>query len=176
VSSKENKQLAKERREKERQKKATIRKVKIGGIVLVVVLVVGALSYVTVQDYQDAKAAEAAAETEDTTEESTEDASDSDTSLNTTEGTVVAEGDTVNIDYTGYLNGEAFDGGSTNGAGTDLELGSGTYIDGFEEQVEGHSVGETFDIEVTFPEDYGVDTLNGQTVTFTVTINGVYQA
>lgn len=95
--------------------------------------------------------------------------------LNTTEGTVVQKGDTVNIDYTGYLNGKAFDGGSTNGAGTDLTLGSGTYIDGFEDQVEGHKVGETFDIQVTFPEDYGVSDLNGQEVTFTVTINGVYQ-
>lgn len=95
--------------------------------------------------------------------------------LNKTEGTVVQKGDTVNIDYTGYLNGKAFDGGSTNGAGTDLTLGSGTYIDGFEDQVEGHKVGETFDIQVTFPEDYGVSDLNGQEVTFTVTINGVYQ-
>ncbi|MCI5759455.1 MAG: FKBP-type peptidyl-prolyl cis-trans isomerase [Eubacterium sp.] len=95
--------------------------------------------------------------------------------LNKTEGTVVQKGDTVNIDYTGYLKGKAFDGGSTNGAGTDLTLGSGTYIDGFEDQVEGHKVGETFDIQVTFPEDYGVSDLNGQEVTFTVTINGVYQ-
>ncbi|MCC6094216.1 MAG: FKBP-type peptidyl-prolyl cis-trans isomerase [Eubacterium sp.] len=97
------------------------------------------------------------------------------TTLDKTAGTVVKAGDTVNIDYTGYLNGEAFDGGSTNGAGTDLKLGSGTYIDGFEDQVEGHKVGETFDIEVTFPEDYGVSDLNGQKVTFTVTINGVYK-
>lgn len=126
-----------------------------------------------------------AAASQDTASQSTASASDasasssssssSKESLNTTAGTVVQKGDTVNIDYTGYLNGEAFDGGSTNGAGTDLTLGSGTYIDGFEDQVEGHKVGETFDINVTFPENYGVSDLNGQEVTFTVTINGVYQ-
>jgi trigger factor len=95
--------------------------------------------------------------------------------MNTTAGTVVEEGDTVNIDYTGYLDGEAFSGGSTNGAGADLELGSGTYIDGFEEQVEGHSVGETFDINVTFPDDYSATDLAGKEVTFNITINGVYE-
>ena len=127
-------------------------------------------------------AASSTAASQDTASQSTLSASDASTSsssskesLNTTAGTVVQKGDTVNIDYTGYLNGKAFDGGSTNGAGTDLTLGSGTYIDGFEDQVEGHKVGETFDINVTFPENYGVSDLNGQEVTFTVTINGVYQ-
>ncbi|MBQ1902325.1 MAG: FKBP-type peptidyl-prolyl cis-trans isomerase [Lachnospiraceae bacterium] len=181
VSSKENKALAKERRAKERKKKETVKKVKLGALILVVVLVVGALTYISVVEYKESKAqASASTETTDTSDSTTETTDSSDDSsssktLNTTEGTVVKEGDTVNIDYTGYLDGEAFDGGSTNGAGTDLELGSGTYIDGFEEQVEGHSVGETFDIEVTFPDDYGVDSLNGQTVTFNITINGVYE-
>ncbi len=181
MSSKENKALAKERRAKERKKKETVKKVKLGALILVVVLVVGALTYISVVEYKESKAqASASTETTDTSDSTTETTDSSDDSsssktLNTTEGTVVKEGDTVNIDYTGYLDGEAFDGGSTNGAGTDLELGSGTYIDGFEEQVEGHSVGETFDIEVTFPDDYGVDSLNGQTVTFNITINGVYE-
>ena len=121
-----------------------------------------------------------ATKSQETASQSTASGSDSSsasskTTLNTTKGTVVQKGDTVNIDYTGYLNGKAFDGGSTNGAGTDLTLGSGTYIDGFEDQVEGHKVGETFDIKVTFPDDYGVSDLNGKEVTFTITINGVYR-
>jgi trigger factor len=86
----------------------------------------------------------------------------------------VAEGDTVNIDYTGYIDGVAFDGGSTDGYGDDLEIGSGDYIDGFEEQLIGHYVGETVEVEVTFPEDYGVDELNGKDAVFEVTINGIY--
>ena len=73
--------------------------------------------------------------------------------LDKTEG-VVQNGDTVNIDYTGYLDGTAFKGGSTNGSGADLELGSGTYIDGFEDGIVGHTVGETFDLNLTFPETY----------------------
>jgi trigger factor len=89
-----------------------------------------------------------------------------------TEGTAKL-GDTVNIDYVGSIDGEEFDGGSTNGAGTDLELGSGTYIDGFEDQIVGHEVGDSFDVEVTFPEDYGVDTLNGQDAVFAVTLNSI---
>ena len=120
-----------------------------------------------------------ATKSQETASQSTASGSDSSSAssktLNTTKGAVVQKGDTVNIDYTGYLNGKAFDGGSTNGAGTDLTLGSGTYIDGFEDQVEGHKVGETFDIKVTFPDDYGVSDLNGKEVTFTITINGVYR-
>jgi trigger factor len=89
-----------------------------------------------------------------------------------TEGTAEL-GDTVNIDYVGTIDGEEFSGGSTNGSGTDLELGSGSYIDGFEDQIVGHSVGDSFDVNVTFPEDYGVDTLNGQDAVFAVTLNSI---
>ena len=85
------------------------------------------------------------------------------------EGTA-QEGDTVNIDFTGYLEGEEepFEGGSA--VGYDLSLGSGMFIPGFEEQVIGHEIGETFDINVTFPEMYTED-LAGKNATFTVTLN-----
>jgi trigger factor len=89
-----------------------------------------------------------------------------------TEGTAEL-GDTVNIDYVGTIDGEEFSGGSTDGNGTDLELGSGSYIDDFEDQIVGHSVGDSFDVTVTFPEDYGVDTLNGQEAVFAVTLNSI---
>ncbi len=88
-----------------------------------------------------------------------------------TEGKV-EEGDSVNVDFTGYLNGEEFSGGSTDGAGYTLSsLGNSGMIDGFEEQIMGHSIGETFDINVTFPEDYASAELAGQDAVFTITIN-----
>lgn len=93
-------------------------------------------------------------------------------STNTSVTTGVAnDGDTVNIDFLGKVDGVAFDGGSTDGAGYELTLGSGMMIDGFEEQIIGHSVGETFDINVTFPENYGEPSLAGQDAVFTITIN-----
>ncbi len=83
-----------------------------------------------------------------------------------------AEGDTVNIDYVGYLDGEAFDGGSD--AGYDLILGSDTFIDGFEDQLIGAQAGDEVTVEVTFPDDYSSEDLAGQDATFEVTVNAVY--
>ncbi|MCC8137224.1 MAG: trigger factor [Clostridiales bacterium] len=85
-----------------------------------------------------------------------------------TEGTV-QEGDTVDISYVGKMDGEEFDGGSGD---YELEIGSGTFIDGFEEGLIGVEVGETVDLELTFPEDY-YEELAGQDVVFTVTVNGI---
>ncbi len=96
------------------------------------------------------------------------------TSTQVTEG-VTKMGDTANIDFVGSVDGVEFQGGSSNGAGYDLVLGSGTMIDGFEEQIIGHEVGETFDIYVTFPEDYGSADLAGQYATFSITINYITQ-
>ncbi len=81
------------------------------------------------------------------------------------------DGDTVNIDFTGTVDGEEYDGMSTDGEGYDLVLGSGSLIDDFEDQIVGHLPGETFDVEVTFPDDYGVDELNGQDAVFETTLN-----
>lgn len=95
--------------------------------------------------------------------------------LNTEAGLIAEDGDTVNIDYTGYLDGTAFEGGSTNGMGADLGLGTHTYIEGFEEGIVGKAVGDTFDLNLTFPEDYGNTELAGKEVVFTVTLNGIYE-
>lgn len=81
----------------------------------------------------------------------------------------VANGDTANIDYVGKLDGKAFDGGTYEGY--DLKIGSGTFIPGFETALIGKSVGKTYDIDLTFPEDYGNEELNGKDVVFTVKIN-----
>lgn len=81
-------------------------------------------------------------------------------------------GDTVNIDYAGYLNGEAFDGGTA--AAQSLELGSGSFIDGFEDGLVGVMPGETIDLPLTFPEGYGNTELAGKDVVFKVTVNFIY--
>lgn len=86
------------------------------------------------------------------------------------EGTV-KEGDNVNIDFVGSIDGVEFEGGNSGGAGYDLVLGSGSMIPGFEEGIIGHDVGETFDIDVTFPDDYGNVDLAGQPAVFAITIN-----
>lgn len=87
-----------------------------------------------------------------------------------TEGEVVS-GSAINIDFTGVLDGEteAFEGGSD--ADYNLEIGSHRMIDNFEEQLIGHKPGETVNVAVTFPEDYGVEDLNGKLANFAVTIN-----
>ncbi len=87
----------------------------------------------------------------------------------------IADGDYINLDYVGYINGKAFEGGDTEEKGTDLVIGSNSYIDDFEEQLIGHHPGEKFDIKVTFPEDYGNEDLNGKEATFEIVVNGIYQ-
>ena len=83
------------------------------------------------------------------------------------------EGDTVVIDFKGYKDGEAFAGGSADNYS--LELGSGSFIPGFEEQLVGHKAGEEVEVDVTFPEDYQAEDLAGQPAKFDVTIHEVKQ-
>lgn len=90
-------------------------------------------------------------------------------------GEVLANGDRINLDYVGSVDGVEFEGGSTGGAGTEITLGSAGYIPGFEEQLVGRKVGESFDINVTFPEDYGKEELEGKDAVFAITLNGVYR-
>lgn len=87
-----------------------------------------------------------------------------------TEGTV-EDGDTANIDYEGKLDGEAFDGGTAKGY--DLVIGSNSFIEGFEDGLVGVAVGETIDLPLTFPENYGNADLAGKEVVFTVTVNEI---
>lgn len=86
------------------------------------------------------------------------------------EGTV-QEGDIANIDYVGKKDGEAFDGGTAEGY--DLTIGSGMFIEGFEEGLVGAKIGDTVDLNLTFPEGYQSEDLAGQDVVFTVTVNSV---
>ena len=87
------------------------------------------------------------------------------------------EGDTVNINYVGKKDGVAFEGGTDDSEeGTDLTLGSGQFIDGFEEGLVGAVAGEVRDLNLTFPENYGNAELAGQAVVFTVTVNAVQES
>lgn len=87
------------------------------------------------------------------------------------EGRAVENGDIVSIDFEGFLNGEPFDGGK--GENFSLTIGSGQFIPGFEEQIIGHNVGDEFDVNVTFPEDYHAEELKGKETTFKVKLHGI---
>ncbi len=86
----------------------------------------------------------------------------------------VADGDVANIDYEGKKDGVAFEGGTA--SGFDLEIGSGSFIPGFEEKLIGVMPGETVDLDLTFPEGYREPSLAGQPVVFTVTVNGIAES
>ena len=82
-----------------------------------------------------------------------------------------ANGDTVNIDYAGTVDGVAFTGGTY--TGYSLKLGSGSFIDGFEDQIVGHAAGEEFDVNVTFPEQYQAAELAGKPAVFKIKLHEV---
>ncbi|HCY3175356.1 trigger factor [Staphylococcus aureus] len=84
---------------------------------------------------------------------------------------VVENGDTVNIDFSGSVDGEEFEGGQAEGY--DLEIGSGSFIPGFEEQLEGMKVDEEKDVVVTFPEEYHAEELAGKEATFKTKVNEI---
>ncbi|MBA1353984.1 MULTISPECIES: trigger factor [Staphylococcus] len=83
----------------------------------------------------------------------------------------VENGDTVNIDFDGYVDGEQFEGGQAEGY--DLEIGSGSFIPGFEEQLVGVKAGEEKDVNVTFPEEYHAEELAGKEATFKTKVNEI---
>ena len=139
-----------------------------------------ALDYVTLpEDYASISIARADVEP---TAEDVQSQIDSVLSQNATTQEVdraAASGDTVNIDYAGTVDGVAFTGGTY--SGYSLTLGSGTFIDGFEDQIIGHKPGETFDVTVTFPEGYSNSTdadgntivLSNKEAVFSVTLNSI---
>lgn len=94
--------------------------------------------------------------------------------LSTDASIAIADGDKVNIDYVGTVDGTEFEGGNSNGEGADLTIGSGQFVDNFEEQLVGHKAGEQVTVNVTFPEDYQSAEVAGKDASFAVTINGIY--
>ena len=91
--------------------------------------------------------------------------------LVTVEDRAAEMGDTAEIDFEGFVDGVAFDGGK--GENYPLELGSGSFIPGFEEQVAGHKTEEEFDVNVTFPEEYQAENLAGKDAVFKVKIHEI---
>ena len=89
----------------------------------------------------------------------------------TLEDQPAADGDETVIDFEGFLDGVAFEGGK--GEKFPLKLGSGSFIPGFEEQLVGHKAGESFEINVTFPEDYHAENLAGKPVVFKVKVHAI---
>lgn len=95
--------------------------------------------------------------------------------LNKKSTATIKDGDKVNLDYVGNVDGQEFEGGNSNGEGYDLTIGSNSFVDDFEEQMIGHKVGDKFAVTVTFPSDYREPTLAGKEATFDVVINGIFE-
>ena len=184
--------MAQERRAQERKRKEQKEKTKkflmIGLPVLVVVLFIAVIIVDAVQNSnttgETASAAKSSVSNETTSkvESSVTDENSNagslieaeETTYQTDPSLTVENGDTVNIDYVGSIDGVEFSGGNTQGMGTDLVIGSGLYIDDFEEQLIGAHPGDHVTVTVTFPEDYGKEDLNGKEAVFEVTVNGIY--
>lgn len=87
----------------------------------------------------------------------------------------IVDGDTVNIDYVGSVDGVEFEGGSTGGKGTAVTIGVTSYIDDFLQQLIGHTPGSTIDIHVTFPQNYQEQSLQGKDAVFVTTLNFIQE-
>lgn len=130
--------------------------------------------YVTLGEYKNLEVEEAPKQkiTDEYLEEYIHNVMVSQTPVEVTEDRAVQEDDTVNIDYTGYMDGETFDGGSAEG--TDLRIGSGSFISGFEEGLVGHKKGEEVTLDLNFPDPYQNNPdFSGKPVQFKVTINSI---
>lgn len=128
---------------------------------------------ITIEQYKgiEVEKAEAVKVTDEAVEQSIQSTLQSRSTQNEITDRAVKDGDVAEIDYVGKKDGVAFDGGTANDY--PLTIGSGSFIPGFEEQIIGHKIGETFDINLSFPENYGNADLAGQPVVFTVTIKGI---
>ena len=181
---KENRKMAQQRRAEERRKKEfrkKLSKILVIGIpslailALVIVLIVDGITNNTDDSPTNSTNTEASSGTDSTSDTYDTDSQDTGSSYSTDTSLTVEDGDTINIDYVGSVDGVEFNGGNTQGMGTDLVIGSGSYIDDFEDQLIGAHPGDQVDVYVTFPEDYGVEELNGKEALFQVTVNGIYE-
>lgn len=174
--------MAQQRRAEQRKKEAQKNMLKKIGMVCIPVLALIGLFVIGTMDFDKDSSAETttaasttnSAETT-TTSDSAESTTEAASTYLTDEELTVKDGDTVNIDYIGYIGGEEFEGGNTKEQGTDLVIGSGDYIDDFEEQLIGAHPGDVVEVRVTFPEDYYNETYAGQDALFITTVNGIYE-
>ena len=127
----------------------------------------------TLADYKNISVPEdEVAATQEEVEDEIESMLESYKELSTDADLVIADGDEVNIDYVGTVDGVEFDGGNSGGAGDDVVIGSGSLVDDFEQQLIGHKPGDELTVEVTFPEDYNEE-MAGKDASFAVTVNGI---
>lgn len=133
-----------------------------------------ALDYVTLGQYKDLEIEATQYTVEDgDVEDYINNLLESDAYHADTDKTTVEDGDYINLDYAGTIDGESFDGGTA--TDQELEIGSDTMIDGFEDAIIGATVGQTFDINVTFPDDYSDSDLAGKAAVFTITVNKILE-
>lgn len=124
---------------------------------------------ITVEGYKGIEAVKPAAEvTDEDVENDLKQKQEANAREITVEGRPAANGDIATIDFEGFKDGVAFEGGK--GEDYDLTLGSGSFIPGFEDQIAGHNAGDSFDVNVTFPEEYGAEDLAGKEAVFKVTV------
>lgn len=136
---------------------------------------VDVLSSLTLADYENIPVpAEEVAATAEEVDADIDATLNAHTALKTEPDLKIADGDQINIDYVGSIDGVEFEGGNSNGAGYTLIIGSGTFIDDFEQQLIGHAPGEALTVLATFPEGYTNAELAGKEASFAVTINGIY--
>ena len=109
--------------------------------------------------------------TDEILEKEIEQVRDRNSRLVTVEDRAAENGDTAVIDFEGFVDGVAFEGGKAEGY--NLSLGSGNFIPGFEEQIVGHTTGEEFSINVSFPEDYQAEELKGKDAEFKITLHEI---
>lgn len=175
---KENKKMAQQRRAEERKKQArknVFEKVCKIGLPILVLFIFIAICIANPFSKFTSDTDTNNTNTESTNTDGTSTDSGETPTLSTDASLTVENGDTVNIDYVGSIDGVEFAGGNTQGAGADLVIGSGSYIDDFEEQLIGAHPGDEVDVNVTFPENYGNEELKGKDALFKVVVNGIYE-
>ena len=135
---------------------------------------VDVMSAITLADYENIQipAEEVKATTEEV-DEKIKSNLESYKELNEDTSLAIADGDVVNIDYVGTIDGVEFEGGNSNGEGYELTIGSNSFVDDFEQQLIGHKPGENVTVDVTFPDDYSSADVAGKDASFAVTIHGI---
>ena len=127
---------------------------------------------IEIKDYKGIEGEQMSTEvTEDMLDHEIEHVRERNSRMVTVEDRAAEDGDTVVIDFEGFCDGEAFEGGKAENY--NLELGSGNFIPGFEEQIVGHSTDEEFTIDVKFPEDYQAENLKGKDAQFKIKLHEI---
>lgn len=137
---------------------------------------VNVLDALTLADYENIVISDEDVSTDEQVQKDIDDLLEESKEINYDVSLEIADGDEVSIDYVGTIDGVEFEGGNSNNAGYDLTIGSGTFIDDFEQQLIGAHPGDDVTVEATFPADYHDEEVAGKDAVFAVTVNGIYKA